>query len=167
MSAPTGNEHEAANLDGSQAPKRQGRIPADTFANRLVLARKLAGMTIRDAASAAGLNYGSWSNWENGKRPIDILQVVDAISEALDIDQEWLLFGGPLAGPKGREVRRVTKRPTSDTVWNSTSPVRSSSRRPMSGRPNGRGDSTRPKVGRPVVIDSSLGGIADRLGDVA
>ncbi len=157
MSAPTGEEREAANLERSEASKERGRVPADTFANRLMLARKLAGMTIRDAAAASGLNYGSWSNWENGKRPIDILQVVDAISGALDVDHEWLLFGGPLEGSRGR---RVTKRPTSDTFWNPTSSVRSSSQRPRSGRPNNRGDSSRPDVRRPVVIAHSMGDVA-------
>ena len=78
-----------------------GRIPADTFANRLVLARRLADLTIREAAAQAGLNYGSWSNWENGMRPQDLVDIAGRIAEALDVDFNWLLLGGPLAGPRG------------------------------------------------------------------
>lgn len=104
MSTPSGEEREAAKL--APTGRERGRIPADTFANRLVLARKLAGLTIREAAEAAGLNYGSWSNWENGKRPQDLLDVVDRISATLDVDHEWLLFGGPLTPARGKPTKR-------------------------------------------------------------
>jgi transcriptional regulator with XRE-family HTH domain len=54
-------------------------------------------ITIRDAAELCGLNYGSWSNWERGKKPRDLLEVVSAISGALGVNRTWLLLGGPLA----------------------------------------------------------------------
>lgn len=146
---------------------RQGRIPADTFAVRLLLSRHLAGLSIKDAAHASGLNDATWATWESGRRPRDLVDVCQRVARGLDIDFNWLLLGGPLAGPRGRETQGLTNRPTSDTFWNPPSSVRSSSRRPSAGRPNNRGDSSRPKVGRPVVIDHSMGVIADRLGDVA
>jgi transcriptional regulator with XRE-family HTH domain len=142
------------------AGQRRGRIPADTLPNRLMLARKLAGVSIREAADLCGLGRGAWTKWENGSRPLDFLEITGVIAEKLDIDVDWLRFGGQLAGPKGRETRGLTNRPTSDTFCYPTSAVRSSSRRPMPGRPNGRGDATHPRVGRPVVIGAAHGDVA-------
>lgn len=93
--------------------ERRGDIPADTFSNRLILARVHAGwLTVKEAAERCGLNYGSWSNWERGARPRDLLDVVQKIADGLQIDHEWLLFGGPLLGARGRPA----KRPGEDTV---------------------------------------------------
>jgi transcriptional regulator with XRE-family HTH domain len=142
------------------AGQRRGRIPADTLPNRLMLARKLAGVSIREAADLCGLGRGAWTKWENGSRPLDFLEITGVIAEKLDIDVDWLRFGGQLAGPKGRETRGLTNRPTSDTFCYPTSAVRPSSRRPMPGRPNGRGDATHPRVGRPVVIGAAHGDVA-------
>jgi transcriptional regulator with XRE-family HTH domain len=135
----------------------QGRIPADTFSNRLVLARRLAGLTIREAAAQAGLNYGSWSNWENGMRPLDAVDVCTRIADALDIDFNWLLLGGPLAGPRGlptKPSRQETERPGG---LNMRYPLKAA--RPKDGRPNGRpaegqrpGVPPRPEQRRPVRI---------------
>lgn len=88
-------------------PQRSG-IPHDTFAARLMLARLHAGnLTIQDAAEKCGLINQSWSNWERGMKPRDLLDVVQAISGGLGIDQNWLLFGGPLTPEKRhRDVRR-------------------------------------------------------------
>lgn len=97
---------------GTTAPNtpRRGRVPADVLANRLLLARKLAGLTIDDAAEAAGLNPSSWANWEKGMRPQRELDVLGAIAEALDVDFNWLAFGGALESPVGRPVgKRVPK----------------------------------------------------------
>lgn len=100
----TANHGDAETTRPAPSTARQGRIPADTFSNRLVLARRLAGLTIREAAAQAGLNYGSWSNWENGMRPQDAVGVCTAIAPALDVDFNWLLLGGPLEGPRGRVI---------------------------------------------------------------
>lgn len=99
-------------------PGRTGRIPGDTFSNRLLLTRALAGhISIREACEMTGLNRGSWQGWERGLRPRDILDVAQRISEALDVDREWLLWGGPLAGPRGvRVADQVTERPGEATV---------------------------------------------------
>ena len=136
---------------------RQGRIPADTFSNRLVLARRLAGLTIREAAAQAGLNYGSWSNWENGGRPLDAVDVCTAIANALDIDFNWLLLGGPLAGPRGMPVK-ARKRLTEGT-GEVTQEYPARTVRPRSTRPKGRpvegqrpGVPPAPEQRRPVRI---------------
>lgn len=158
----TANTGEAAGT----TPARQGRIPADTLSNRITLARKLDGVTIKQAVkqvydrTGIKLSESSWANWEGGMRPQRETDVIQAIAEGLDVDESWLMFGGPLAGPRGRETRGLTKRPTSDTVWYPTSAVRSSTRRPMGGRPNNRVDAARPEVRRPVVIDTAVGDVA-------
>lgn len=104
---------EAANEAFIQREQERRDIPADTFSNRLILARVHAGwLTVKDAAERCGLNYGSWSNWERGARPRDLLDVVGKISEGLRIDEEWLLFGGPLLSARGRPA----KRPGEDTA---------------------------------------------------
>lgn len=133
----------------------QGRIPADTFSNRLLLARALAGhVSIREAADMTGLNRGAWDGWERGRRPRDILDVVRRIADALDVDFNWLLLGGPLAGPRGVPTKRAA-RPNRDYA-----PVAS---RPRDNRPSGGptgGRRTPPTSGvsprRPVRISAPL-----------
>lgn len=94
------------------AAPRVGRVPADTLSNRLMLARKLAGLSIRDAADLCGYGRGAWTNWERGARPLDLLDITGVIAEKLDIDINWLRFGGPLVPAQGRSTRRSE----SDTV---------------------------------------------------
>jgi transcriptional regulator with XRE-family HTH domain len=142
--------------------QRRGRIPADTLSNRLMLARKLAGLSIREAADLCDLGRGAWTKWENGARPLDLLEITAIVAEKLDVDLEWLRFGGPLEGPRGREVTRVAKRAVNDNFRYSTSSVRPTSTRPRQGRPNGRGDTTAPPIGRPVIIDHSTSSSAAR-----
>lgn len=126
------------------APKKQ-RIPADTFAHRLMLVRADAGyLTVKDAADRCGLNYGSWSNWERGSTPRDLLDVVQRISDALDIDYDWLLFGSA-----GRGRRAVTTRYAQDGRAEALSPTGSSrNRRPggPSRPPNVASATTRPAI---------------------
>jgi DNA-binding XRE family transcriptional regulator len=120
----------------------RGRIPSDTLSNRLVLARRLAGMTIDQAAEAAGLVSSSWANWENGRRPQQETDVLGAIADALDIDFNWLAFGGPLIPAMGRPVRRMAKRTGADSTWNHP-------------RPGGAGQVTNrpPRGGSKVRVD--------------
>jgi len=118
----------------------QGDIPSDTLSNRLLLARTHAGfLTVKEAAERCGLNYGSWSNWEGGARPRDLLDVVRKIANGLDINYEWLLFGGPLLPARGRPTRRSTKRTAVDNCGYRPSPSR-----PTAGRPKRRTDPLRP-----------------------
>lgn len=117
--------------------QRRGRVPADTLANRLMLARALAGhLSIREAAELCGLGRGAWTNWERGARPADVLEIVPLIAERLDVDEHWLLWGGPLEGPRGRVV---AKRPTSDRQ-----PYLPGAGRTGSTRPKVRTDQPRP-----------------------
>lgn len=97
-------------IRGDAGPTQRGAIPADTFAARLVLVRVHKGMTIDEAATATGLNRQSWSNWEKGMVPRDQLDVVQIISEKLDIDREWLLWGGALTKPQIGASRRAMAR---------------------------------------------------------
>lgn len=150
---------EAANEAFIQREQERRDIPADTFANRLILSRVHAGwLTVKEAAERCGLNYGSWSNWERGARPRDLLDVVGKVAEGLRIDEEWLLFGGPLLGAKGREVRRHAKKGRGvNTTWyaGQTSGLPSGDGRVTGGRPKGRNDVTRPPASSasPAVQD--------------
>jgi transcriptional regulator with XRE-family HTH domain len=109
MSTASTGEDRERELAASEEPRR-GDIPADTFANRLLLARTHAGwLTVKEAAERCGLNYGSWSNWERGARPRDLLDVAQKVADGLRIDHEWLLFGGPLLGARGRPAKRASE----------------------------------------------------------
>jgi transcriptional regulator with XRE-family HTH domain len=140
------------------APRQRGRIPADTLPNRLTLARKLAGVSIREAADLCGFGRGAWTNWERGARPLDFLEITGIIAEQLDVDLEWLRFGGPLEGPRGRRVRPSTERSTPTIPGYSPMPARpimTSDERPDGGyspSPNKpRPTTTRPRTDRKNV----------------
>lgn len=107
MSATGGTERERADhMADSQAA---GDIPADTFAARLVLSRHHAGrLSQREAAERCGLNYASWSNWEDGMKPRDKVEVAQAIADGLGMNFDWLLFGGDLLPARGRPVKRTS-----------------------------------------------------------
>lgn len=70
-----------------------GWVPETDFGTRLLLARKHAGLTVREAALRCGLHYATWSTWERGARPADMASVVEAISAGLGVDKVWLIFG--------------------------------------------------------------------------
>lgn len=132
------------------ADEPTGRRPADTFAVRLLLTRHLNGMTINEAATASGLNDATWSTWEAGRRPRDILDVCRRIADGLDVDFNWLLLGGALAGPRGLP----TKRAVEDNRRYPAVHVR-----PRDTRPSGRatpgprpGQTPRPEQRRPVRV---------------
>jgi transcriptional regulator with XRE-family HTH domain len=85
-------------------------IPEDQFRYRLLLARLHAGnLTTREAAERCGVNYVSWSNWERGMKPRDLVDVVERVSEGLGVDRDWLLFGGPLAKEERRPGRVLSR----------------------------------------------------------
>lgn len=94
----------------------RGSIPVDSFGNRLMLARAHAGhISIREAADQCGIGRGAWTNWEKGARPVDIIEVAAVVADKLDVDREWLLFGGPLGEVEPRPLRRLF-RPTIRSV---------------------------------------------------
>lgn len=68
-------------------------IPPDTFADRLMRARKARKLTVEKAAQAAGVSAATWSTWERGANPRDLLDVVTRVSSGLDVDRDWLLWG--------------------------------------------------------------------------
>ena len=168
-------ETDRAGANTAEPPR--SAVPLDTFANRLMLVRAHAGnITIKKAAELCGLNYGSWSNWERGSKPQDIIDVVERISDGLGIDAQWLMFGGPLAEPEARSrrarwstIRPVHARPdrlatheygpmaervTEKVTLSGHGP---GSRKPRDSRPKGRPDRAvpAPTLRRPVRIGSA------------
>jgi transcriptional regulator with XRE-family HTH domain len=142
----TANMGEPQTSATERAPDTPGRIPADTFSNRLLLARALAGhLSIREACERTGLNRGNWQGWERGQRPRDQVEVSQIIADALDVDFNWLLLGGPLAGAQGPRV--LPKRPGSFRVT-----YLRGTERPIGNRPKVREDPARPispQIGQP------------------
>lgn len=133
-------------------PTRQGDIPADTFAARLVLARHHAGrLSIEKAAEKCGLNSGNWVRWEDGALPRDKVEVAQAISDGLGIDFHWLLLGGPLLSGRGR----VTRRTSTNNVGYRRRPLRPT---PVGvyGRARARG--TAPRIGRTMDRSQPVAG---------
>lgn len=106
-------------------------IPTDTFGRRLMLARDYAGnLSIREAADLCGIGRGAWTNWERGARPVDMLEVVEIVSEKLKVDRDWLLFGGALTKPESSLRSRMATRLRRDTEEYGGRPVRASRRGP-------------------------------------
>lgn len=159
MTTGTGESRERANAAESEEVHYD--IPADTFALRLVIVRHHAGrLSIEQAAKECGLNPGNWQRWEDGARPRDRIEVSQTISERLRIDLDWLMFGGPLAGARGRPV---TKRPGSTTGAYPRLTERPTPGRPIATGPKGRTDRRNPNTGRPVVIGHPTAPISNRL----
>jgi transcriptional regulator with XRE-family HTH domain len=68
-------------------------IPPDTFPDRLLRARKARKLTVAQAAAKAGVSPATWSTWERGAHPRDLLDVVRRVSNGLDVDRDWLVWG--------------------------------------------------------------------------
>lgn len=127
----------------------QRRIPKDTFGNRLMLARALAGhLSIREAADLCGLGRGAWTNWERGARPVGEVAILDVISEKLDVDRKWLERGGALAAPE----RTYGQRPRGNRSDRATTLYRSDHHRLTPTRPPGHPDGLRRPAARPHPI---------------
>lgn len=71
----------------------EGRIPADTFAIRLVILRHELRLTVDEISSMCGIASATWSTWEHGTRPRDKTEAVLAISEGTGYDRDWLMWG--------------------------------------------------------------------------
>lgn len=84
--------------------------PADTFGNRLTLVRREKGLTVEQAARRAGVPHPTWSTWEHGSLPRNMALVVAKIAAGLEVDREWLMFGGPLGPSEVSESNRCTLR---------------------------------------------------------
>lgn len=76
------------------------RVPADSFHVRLAIVRCEMGWNIREAARECELGEAAWRTWEiKHTTPRDLRAVVDAIASRTGFDRDWLMWGGPLAGP--------------------------------------------------------------------
>lgn len=132
-----------------------GLIPADTFANRLILSRALAGhLSIREAAERCGLGRGAWQNWEKGARPDDYESLVDLIAERLGIDRTWLASGGGLTAANQQTRPARWARSVHGGVTRQLSRAPRETRRPAGGRPGGypSGSSRPAGTRRPNVL---------------
>lgn len=133
---------------------QRGDIPADSFAARLMLARMHAGhLSIRDAAERCSLGRGAWTNWEKGALPGDIIGVATVIADKLDIDRDWLLFGGALSEDRQRVGSRGSADPNrvSDQVSRLRTPASTARQTRPAHRPTGRTSGTQR---RPVGVRS-------------
>lgn len=84
--------------------------PVDSLANRLRLVRAEKGLSQKEAAFACGISPRVWQNAEDGRSIRDEVQVLASIAKHLDVDREWLFWGGALNsenphpdGPDGGE----------------------------------------------------------------
>lgn len=68
-------------------------IPADSFGSRLLRVRKEKGMTVEAIARACGIAHPTWTTWENGARPRDIVGAIEKIAAATGVDRNWLMWG--------------------------------------------------------------------------
>lgn len=73
--------------------------PPDTLATRLVKLRGALKMSQHDAAVLCGLKPSTWATWENGARPQNLIDVVQAIVAATGVSRDWLLFGETAGQP--------------------------------------------------------------------
>lgn len=96
--------------------------PADSLANRLRLVRAEKGLSQKEAAFACGISPRVWQNAEDGRSIRDEVQVLAAIAGYLEVDRDWLVWGGPLNaenphpdGPDGGTVRHQGLEPR--TRW--------------------------------------------------
>ena len=130
------------------------RIPADTLANRLMLARAQAGhISIREAADLCGVGRGAWTNWEKGAQPEYVDDLVDLIAEKLGCDRDWLRHGGALRPAEATENRKPRwQRSHSPSTWKANTaerPRRAGADRPMVARPTDGRAPSRPVDRRP------------------
>ena len=85
-------------------------IPStDSFGARLALIRWQMSWNSKEAALACGVRPQSWREWElSGRRPHDLAEVAQQISERTGIDDYWIMTGktkSPLGDdPKGQDA---------------------------------------------------------------
>lgn len=75
------------------ARQREEWIPPETFGGRLLLIRSALRVTVEEAAARCNLKTATWSTWERGARPRDMVNAVDAISRNLGVNRDWLMWG--------------------------------------------------------------------------
>lgn len=72
------------------------RIPRDTLARRVWMARDEAGLSQRAAAERCGLTFGEWQGIEAGRQSRGLDRKIALIAAGLGYDRDWLMWGGPL-----------------------------------------------------------------------
>ncbi len=75
-------------------------VPRQTFGIRLILIRRELGFTVKQAAERCGIHYATWSTWENGAKPADLVRAVTDIANALGVDRDWLMWGQTQNAPR-------------------------------------------------------------------
>lgn len=90
-------------MSTEKIPAQRPGVPIDTFSTRLRLARIHAGdLSIDTASERCGVKPATWSTWERGvHKPPHLGAIVKAIAAGLEVDEEWLLHGGPLTPDPG------------------------------------------------------------------
>lgn len=132
---------------GAARTTRQTGVPADTFGNRLMLARAQAGhISIREAAELCEVGRGAWANWEKGAQPESYEDLTTLIAERLGCDRDWLRHGGAL---RHVDVDRKPRwrRAHSPSPWRASGADRPMSARPIDGRSPGHPAIRRPPPG--------------------
>lgn len=88
--------------------------PTDSLAHRLVLLRHELGLSQREAAIRTGVSFGVWQGMESGRATRGVDRAVAAIADTLDVDRNWLMWGGPLADPSSPVQTPRRADPTED-----------------------------------------------------
>lgn len=73
-------------------------IPTTDFGARLRLVRYQLHLTVDEIARECDIASATWSTWENGSKPRDILTAVQKIVQATGVDRDWLLWGNAFTG---------------------------------------------------------------------
>ena len=69
----------------------------DTFGDRIRLLRYDLGLTVEEVSTLCSLPAHSWWNWENGRKPRDLVDVVNKIADGTNVNRTWLMFGSTSA----------------------------------------------------------------------
>lgn len=76
-------------------------VPASTFGSRLAEARRVARLSVEEAALACGLKHAAWSMWEReDSSPRNMAEVVEKIEAGLGVDRNYLMWGTLPDGPQ-------------------------------------------------------------------
>jgi len=75
------------------------------MADRIRAARRLAGVTQIEAASAMGVHRGTLGHWERGEGHRPTSRNLERLAEAFDVNYEWLATGRGV--PRGAPMNEI------------------------------------------------------------